>query len=415
MQRHSRPAFTLVEMMVATALVLFVMVLLSQAFVSGMEVFRQLKGVGDMDERLRSTAVLLRRDLSADHFAGHKLLSQLNLATDGPPPQGFVRVWQGSPAPAVIPVDGDGLPCRTATDHILHFTVRLLGNQRQDYFLADISSDAAAYAATGWSQIDNPDGRYQLPGTYTSQWIEVAYYLRANGTTANGTPLYTLYRRQRLASADNTDINYGTHTRANVALAHPSTAIAYTDVSVTQPLATAISPTTPIYFNSPSDLTIPQRRFGMDPTTPAGDGGIPQGPSLTYPILADPSPLTTPASYLYTAATGADVLQSDVISFEVQILYPESGVNAFVDVPASSATNGFNNSVYNSTTGPFVFDTWSSTNDGAYDYSNWMGQGVPPNAKNLPLAIHVRAIKVTLRVWDQKTQQSRQLSIIQEM
>jgi prepilin-type N-terminal cleavage/methylation domain-containing protein len=422
--RQPRQAFTLIEMMVATALVLFVMVLLSQAFVAGMEVFRQLKGIGDMDERLRSTAVVLRRDLAADHFTGRKRLSELNLAPppngEGPPAQGFVRVWQGSPTPASIPVDGDGLPCRTATDHALHFTVRLLGNRRPDYFLADISSDAAAYTGTGWALVGTPDGRYQVPGTYTSQWIELAYFLRPNGTTANGTALYTLYRRQRLASPDNTDMNYSpARMRPIAALSTPSTAIAYTDISYTQPTGATAN----IYFNSPSDLTIPQRRFGMEPSTPGGDGGIPQGdpplvPVGNYPILADRSLLTAPPSYLYTAVTGADVLLSDVISFEVQILYPESGVNAFVDVP-SSRTSGLNNSLFNdSNTTWHAFDTWSSNNDRdpatstGYDYSSWYQPG---SAKSIPLTIHVHAIKVTVRVWDHKTQQSRQITIMQDM
>ena len=43
-----RQAFTLVEMMVSTALVLFVMLLLSQAFIAGAEAFRQLKSIGEI-------------------------------------------------------------------------------------------------------------------------------------------------------------------------------------------------------------------------------------------------------------------------------------------------------------------------------------------------------------------------------
>ena len=41
---NRRSAFTLVEMLVATALVMFIMLILSEAFVAGLEAFRTLKG-----------------------------------------------------------------------------------------------------------------------------------------------------------------------------------------------------------------------------------------------------------------------------------------------------------------------------------------------------------------------------------
>src|SRR5262245_54057590 len=47
-----RQGFTLVEMMVALALTVFIMVILSEAFVTGLETFRQLKAIGDMEESL---------------------------------------------------------------------------------------------------------------------------------------------------------------------------------------------------------------------------------------------------------------------------------------------------------------------------------------------------------------------------
>src|SRR5438132_12709355 len=69
-----RGAFTLVEMLVATALVMFIMLILSEAFVAGLNAFRTLKGIGDMEERLRHAAIAIRNDLQADHFeAGRRL------------------------------------------------------------------------------------------------------------------------------------------------------------------------------------------------------------------------------------------------------------------------------------------------------------------------------------------------------
>src|SRR5439155_10425507 len=46
--RQKRQGFTLVEMLVAMALTIFIMVIMSEAFVAGLETFRQLKAIGDM-------------------------------------------------------------------------------------------------------------------------------------------------------------------------------------------------------------------------------------------------------------------------------------------------------------------------------------------------------------------------------
>lgn len=50
----SRRGFTLIELLYAMALIVFVMAILSQAFVAGLESFRRLKGIGDLNEGLRA-------------------------------------------------------------------------------------------------------------------------------------------------------------------------------------------------------------------------------------------------------------------------------------------------------------------------------------------------------------------------
>src|SRR5438552_800776 len=95
-----RTGFTLVEMLVSMALVIFIMVILSEAFVVALETFSKLKGIGDMEERLRMVATVLRSDLQADHFGDRTTLSSLNFDRDGPPTSGFFRIWQGAPITA---------------------------------------------------------------------------------------------------------------------------------------------------------------------------------------------------------------------------------------------------------------------------------------------------------------------------
>jgi len=58
-----RPAFTLTELLVSLALIMWIMAILSQAFVEGLETYSQLKGIGDLNEQLRADAFQLRTDV----------------------------------------------------------------------------------------------------------------------------------------------------------------------------------------------------------------------------------------------------------------------------------------------------------------------------------------------------------------
>jgi prepilin-type N-terminal cleavage/methylation domain-containing protein len=91
-----RQAFTLVEMLVSLALIVFIMTILAEAFSSGIETFRRLKAVGDLQDKLRNASSILRRDLAADHFEGKKRLSDPDFWDNGPPKQGFFRLWESS-------------------------------------------------------------------------------------------------------------------------------------------------------------------------------------------------------------------------------------------------------------------------------------------------------------------------------
>src|SRR5215470_12248703 len=95
-----RQGFTLVELLVSVALIIFIMSILAEAFSSAAETFRSLKAIGDLQEKLRTASSILRRDLSADHFDGKRRLSDPNMLRFAPPKEGFFRIWQGS-APVV--------------------------------------------------------------------------------------------------------------------------------------------------------------------------------------------------------------------------------------------------------------------------------------------------------------------------
>ena len=260
------------------------------------------------------------------HFNGNKRLSDPNFWTNGPPEQGFFRIWQQAPAKqdgGAGVTDLEGVPSYMSTGTWLHFTVNKRSNNLQDFFVGDMSlSPANTSILLNQLPGDPPlDSKYQDPSVagqvYRSQWAEVAWFLKPNGATAGTTNLYTLYRRQVLGVQDNYAVNWN-QTNGSVAAPPPVQYVAqppsngYDDISYktyVDGMGNAW-----FYFNSPTDLTQPARRFGMvayttSPGTPptysaiqlpssllgsdAAYAGLPQQSDGTYPIFPmDTSPRT---------------------------------------------------------------------------------------------------------------------------
>jgi prepilin-type N-terminal cleavage/methylation domain-containing protein len=291
MQR--RAGFTLIEVMVAMALTIFIMVILAQAFVAGLESFRQLKGLGDMQQGLRTAMTRLQADLRADHFEGDRRLSDPFFWNAGPPRMGFFHIEM----PGVIAEgsDPDGLPSSRAVSQVLHFSIRLRGNHRESFLLATVPNGSPLltgsttlggipWPAGGLSPL--PDARFQDGNlTYNSAWGEVAYFLARQGSTGEpnnpnstlGTPLFALYRVQKVVVADTSAIN---------GQVPAGQAASYTEMSCE-------ANGNNLVFNSPVDLANGQRSLG--------------------------SP--------YAPGPGASPLLNNVVSFQVQMLTSPGGNN----------------------------------------------------------------------------------------
>src|SRR6185369_11939837 len=103
----SRTGFTLIEMMVAMTLTIFVMIILSQVFVQSLETFSGVKAIGDMQANLRTTANIMRDDLRQDHFDGKRRLSDPSFSAFRIR-EGFFYLQQGTPSVSEG-ADQDGL------------------------------------------------------------------------------------------------------------------------------------------------------------------------------------------------------------------------------------------------------------------------------------------------------------------
>jgi hypothetical protein len=452
--RPRRRGFTIVELLVAAALTMFVMYILAACFATALESFRQVKAVGDMQAKLRSTASTLRRDLMDEHFdrsfngkGGGPRLSDQNM-TDvqwEPPAEGFFRILQlaGSFNEGL---DEEGVPSSrspfaTAADttgsnsrHFLHFTVKRYIRKRDDLFATTVNNEPIA--------APNPDDRvavrtrpldYLTQGQFLSQWAEVAYFLIPTNTQANGgLPLYYLVRRERPL----------------VGAGQPTTIPAYdTYLGISRGTIGGGAVTQGTLFNSPSDVTAPCRRMnlltgnanGNQPAVTSINPGPPPTPVYNPQVMAG----SFTNGYVQSGS-GDDIVLTDVLSFQVKVAYdgyqpaandefPFADLPAVLAAPPPAPQTGAIIQSYNAGlagTGVGIFDTWSSAvgpilnptpnNVQVYDYSGWSFQPTTANlgkndGTNIPLRARVRALQIRLRVWDAKTQQARQVTLIQDM
>jgi hypothetical protein len=420
---RSRPggAFTLVEMLVALALVLFILAILSYAFDTALFCFRNLKAMGDLAGKLRSATTILQQDLAASHFEGSKRLSDADFWKDGPPEAGFFRIWQGSRSGSGANIDEgsdfDGVPSYRSVDHMLHFTLAHSGSQRHDFLSAAVPPGSPLLPPHS-PELGPWDARYQdSPGTFSSPWAEVAYFLRQQPDTANGTPLYTLFRRRWVVVSNNVHVTPSVPLpQAFDAPASPRNYL-YLEMSARPDNS---GPNALLYFNSLSDLSMPIRRSGM---SPADVAGIPQAADPlsrrpSYPLMADDAPTLDGGRF-----RSGDVLLTDVISFDVRVLV--AGNRTFTDLfdPSVQAYSSNNPAFPRDGSGPQVFDTWSSRNDGTHDYSAWSPLTPAATRATIPLyrdertgrTIRLKAIQIHLRIWDFKTQQTRQTTVVQAL
>lgn len=415
MNRHRstnrRSAFTLVELMVAMALIIFIMYVLAEAFSAGAGAFRTLKAVGDMNERLRGVTTLLRNHLSAPHFDGTKRLSDRDFWRDGPPKEGFFRIWQDN-AGSGEGYDLDSNPSVRSTTHHLHFTVKLPGKGKDQFFRAEVPSGSTLLT------VGDPVSRFQDPtgNVFVSPYAEVAFYLVATGentedpTVTGGTslPLHTLFMRQRLINPTGTAVSDTTNA------SNQYLEISHTSTSTTTP---------PTAFNQMADVAIPANRFGASNNLSAVT------PPSSYQTFQSERGATDPAA-------GSDVLLTDVLSFDVRVLLGEEAYGANPQTFRTLFdTEVMNFEMHNASTlpSPFgtakVFDTWTANRTGTNLYPFWnvrhddtnkpsgfdntkAGQVIPLYRTSSGQTIRIRAIQVTIRIWDSKTKQSRQTSVV---
>ncbi|HVK14021.1 MAG TPA: hypothetical protein VM597_35085 [Gemmataceae bacterium] len=454
----ARPAFTLTEMMVATALCLFLMLVISQAFGAATKTFQTVRTAGQLQERLRGGITVIRRDLASDHFGplhgtlgGPKLSNQqMHLLGWTPPEVGYFEMGLPGVAsgvehkgssfaePYLSPAaDGDGLYSTRAvmdvsslTQYGLRFTVRVPAGVPGELFSAEFEPSARLLGDARINEFPDPT----RPVIY-SRWAEVTYFLeRLPEGPGPHTPVHTLYRRVRLlapTSGGGIDIPYD-NPAAYPAFPGktPSSLIAdrYPDVAIEE-FAGGFR------FLGPADVTDRVRRLRMEPAARLN----------RTTGLAE--------------RTGSDILMTDVISFEVKATWYHNPILNVPSIPGDYGGTSPDPAQLQAgplgrthpwlfTDGPFFDVPASSTNRGSYAawFDTWgpvQSHYIPPDNRKVtyvvsdyldwadlscvwspvalhkwlqpPLRVNVRALQIKIRIWDPRAEKARQVTIVQEV
>jgi hypothetical protein len=288
------------------------------------------------------------------------------------------------------------------------------GDRPGEYYRALAPANFFAPAPPGLQGVDEIAAfSDQTTFAYAAKWAEVAYFLADSGrTTPGGFKLYSLRRRVRVVphQVALTDPSYV------APRGRPPFVVGFPEISQN-------SDTNPTAFNVLADLPNPQNRMGAEVGAPSGpvDGryGAAGGTRRPFTWSEMPSGQTV---------RGEDILLTDVLSFEVKATgTPYLGTAAWprpltldnttvlnADYPFDDLPPQGLNTTFNSM-GARVFDTWG------YDISppsqDWKTPAsfLTPGPQQVPLRIRIKALQIRMRVWDIKTQQTRQASLIQEM
>jgi hypothetical protein len=366
-------------MMVVMALTLVIMTVLAQAFSMALNTFSEMRALGDMQQQLRTAAVLIRNDLSGVRFEGDRELSEpVLLESTQFPIAGFFSMKQGSPASTtpganyfIEGTDSKGMQSARACDHFLYFTSRRWGNRQESFYTTYLQGSGAGLTGLP-TALNLPAANYgtatmAAPGYYKSQWAEIAYYLQVNPqaawappTDATGTPTktYSLYRALFVMTPDNT----------NVTATIPNSAFpAY------QGMACNKNPTTgKIDFYSPEWAA-----RGVDKNGVTSQQRTLEPLTLNLPV----DPTSTAADPQWARLTSnATLVLPNVISFQFKAMHLYEDKTHLIDLGGNP---------------PGLYDTQRFYHP---PHNMW----------------RFKAIQITMRIWDTNSRQTRQTTLIQQ-
>lgn len=402
---HARPAFSLTELLVASAIGLLVMGSVATLFSVFSRALSQGHTTVELGSKMRTAAWRLRRDLAG-------ITVSLRPPARPEANAGYFELIEGPRRDASAPPSSTNLSADY--DDLLCFTTRSAGGSFS--------------------------GRFGPNNTVESDAAEVAWFCRSpsdpNAVPASlppGTEVFNLHRRQRLI------VGYvGKEpflSSGNQVAVDPST-IEY-DISLRPAIAAAIP-------NSLADLADRRNRMSHNPL------------AFPFPLIHEPKTTPTPDTLTLnkTAREGEDVVLTNVIAFDVRVFDPRAraqagtGTSLFPGDPGYSAGTGAYGAYIDlgsgqgagtlsgpmhqkaRLTGSTTYCTWSTAyelngtdedgdgridqgTNGADDNGNGLVDEASESETVAPYPVALRGIEVRIRCYEPVSKQVRQITIRQ--
>jgi hypothetical protein len=333
--RPERRGVTLVEMLVATAMCILGMWMLTWMFQQATNSFTLANAQATLTAQERMVTTVMTRDLEADRFSlddtflprsrGQRVSDYDFRASPGRLPKAGYLLASALPPKANFfeATDTYGFDSARAGGHVLQFTV--------------VRVDEPGNRIT--AEVPAQSGR-----TIAGTGLELSYFLVPNGTSSSGAQLYDLMRVQRLVAHNKYDAEDYRKNTVGPAYGPPgSVNDAVHEVMVSSPAYPTAVPTELMYTLEDLAQTTPTFMSKYPPQA-AGGPPVPIPPRFNpFP----PTPQTTPPTYGGARGStskryGEDRLLSNVLSMEVKFTGPSAQLdtNTFIEPWPESGTYG---------------------------------------------------------------------------
>lgn len=389
--------------------------------------------------------------------------------TIAPPPGGFFfirqgngSVYEGLDQDGVYSTRGDG-----TAGHVLGMTVRRTGKTQDQLFTVDLTplinyannagnppaerqragnavlslnsqsvSDAPAVSSNTANMANPANLAVQIPvrTVFIGQWAEVFWFLD-NPQTLGGTQNYSLHRRVRVLTTTPVDFPIGTGLE-EVLSSHLITAPppARWQSNTTDTIRVPANRLYAAPATTPSRIPATSTRFGDDivltnvisfevkATWTAGPQWTKPVGALTYTYAPNVGPRPFPGAVAIPAGTTNIPFPTPAVAPPVPNWFLASnGDSPFDDLPVRNAMQADPYRPENigdetaNTPGPYngpptnlgtrVFDTWAPL----------AGWNTPGNVNCIPFRARITGLKIKIRSFDVKTQQTRQSTLIVDL
>lgn len=361
-QERVRSAFTLVEMLVATAATLILLGIVMTMFEILGEAVNESRTVGELEAQLRTVSTLLQQDLLGTSVRADS--RGLTCPADSSTGNGYFEVIEG-PNTDLWDSSGSGFDKSGTTPGP--------GNSSDDRIVGD-TDDLLFFTTQSISQ-EPFSGNFGINSTTTSADAEVVWFCKPTPNSSNPT-LYTLYRRCLLVVGQFPESPFD----SQGSMPYTSDFFELYDLSARCEVSNGNQR---MQLNTLQDLLLRRNRFAHY------DFSMTDPPFVLASVIA-----TRPVLAFSGSRIGEDVLMTNVLSFDVRLLDPTASERRLGVTRLTPGDKDYWAASLNSGSSPIYVDLGYNSSNTTSTPANSDFSGYGMNNHRL------QATKTTHRTWD---------------